>query len=504
VHCGGQVETGSKWFCEAAWAGDYERGDFDRTDIVAGTGGRWRDEGVYFVSSGSTVDRLHSLERGDEVLVSNSLPCLLAAAGASLRPSYPRYSRDLHTVVEGLRAYQRFLATSAGPVRLTYFDNLVWDGRALEEVAKPGGHEDFRDFQRYHEFLLACMGGMVDNAAAPARRFPYAVLGTLSSGYDSATVATIARQFGCREVICFDKARLGKSDSGEPIARILGLEPLVVDSESWRSIPLVEVPFVAGCDIGESVYASAEPHLGRRLFLTGQHGDAVWDIGTTDLSADIRRIARSGLALTEYRLWTGFLHCAVPFWGARQLRDIHGISVSAEMLPWRLSRPTYNRPICRRIVEGAGVPRDMFGTEKKAVGHIISQEFLSPTSSRDYLEWVGRHRWDWLRHGRVPPVRNLRFDRWVNTYTDFLRRVVVSVRVRCRVLPLVGDVVSRGLRRLELSLRPVAAIDARNLRRYVFPWAVERAKAKYLSGGEARPDSSPTPSLELAGHPSVS
>ena len=46
------VETTPEWFCEAAWAGEYQRGDFDRTDIVAGTGGRIRNGTVVFVSAG--------------------------------------------------------------------------------------------------------------------------------------------------------------------------------------------------------------------------------------------------------------------------------------------------------------------------------------------------------------------------------------------------------------------------------------------------------------------
>ena len=49
VHCGPWVELRSNWFCEAAWDGQFDQGDFDRTDIVAGSGGklvayRWNGE----------------------------------------------------------------------------------------------------------------------------------------------------------------------------------------------------------------------------------------------------------------------------------------------------------------------------------------------------------------------------------------------------------------------------------------------------------------------------
>ena len=481
VRCGPQVETGNEWFCEAAWAGDYEEGAFDHTDIVAGTGGRLRDAGAYFVSSGSTVDRLHSFQRNGEVLVSNSLPCLLVAVSASLSPSYPRYSQDMETITEGFQDHKRFLQTSAGPVQFTYFNNLLWDGRVLDTLPKPGGDEDFRDFESYHGFLSSCMEAIIRNAASGVRQYPLNPIATLSTGYDSPTVATIASQFGCDEVISFDKARSGVSDSGEAIARNLGLKQYTVDTETWRSIPYAEVPFIAGCDIGESIYAPAEPHLQRRLLLTGYPGDGMWKIAIKNLDTDLKRGDRSGLALTEYRLWAGFLHCPVPHWGGRQKREIDRIGHSPEMQPWSLTHSSYNRPICRRIVESAGVPRELFGIKKKAAGRIISEEFLTPLSLQDYLEWLKQHRWDWLRQYRLPPVRSMRFDHWLHTYTNFPRRIVGSLRRRFHNFPLVGGIASRVLLRLERWLRPPTPLEVRNLRRYVFPWAVERAKERYCS-----------------------
>src|SRR5690349_24391142 len=85
VRHGGRVEARPDWFCEAVWDGPFEQGDFDLTDVVAGSGGRMRDGRVVFVPTGATTDRLHSIRvpaaaggtRG-RVLVSNSLPCLLA------------------------------------------------------------------------------------------------------------------------------------------------------------------------------------------------------------------------------------------------------------------------------------------------------------------------------------------------------------------------------------------------------------------------------------------
>ena len=64
LHHGPGLETRQTWFCEANWDGQFEKGDFDRTGHVFGSGGRLRDHTCLFVSSASTCDRLHTLEAG--------------------------------------------------------------------------------------------------------------------------------------------------------------------------------------------------------------------------------------------------------------------------------------------------------------------------------------------------------------------------------------------------------------------------------------------------------
>ena len=197
VFHGSRVETADEWFCEAVWAGDYESGGFDQTDIVAGSGARLRDTKVVFVSSGSTVDRLHSLQMGDEVWLSNSLSCLLASLQATLSPSYPKYFDDFGSIIEGLHKYRRDLATSAGPVQLTYFDNLVWDGQSLTVQPKPGGNQISAPLPATATSSSRRLQLLSENLVAKRRRHPYRMLGTLSRGYDSPTVTALARQFGC-------------------------------------------------------------------------------------------------------------------------------------------------------------------------------------------------------------------------------------------------------------------------------------------------------------------
>ena len=68
------VETNPAWCVEAVWVGRFPDGDFDSTDLVVGTGIRVRREGVLFISSGDTLNRLHCHEDGETIYI--SIPCL--------------------------------------------------------------------------------------------------------------------------------------------------------------------------------------------------------------------------------------------------------------------------------------------------------------------------------------------------------------------------------------------------------------------------------------------
>ena len=47
--------------------------------------------------------------------------------GRSTSP-HADYRDDFSSITRGIGHYERYIPTTAGPVRLTYFDNLVWDG----------------------------------------------------------------------------------------------------------------------------------------------------------------------------------------------------------------------------------------------------------------------------------------------------------------------------------------------------------------------------------------
>src|SRR5712691_5589195 len=320
VFHGPDVETTPDWFCEAVWDGEFRRAGFDETDVVFGSGARRHGASVTFVSSGSTVDRLQSHETAGTAWVANSLVCLLVAVGADVDPTYAAYYEDFKSISDGLARYAGSVATSAGPVRLTYFHNLLWDGSALRERPKPGPERDFGDFAAYRGFLEASLAGLARNMSSPDRAVPLRMLGTISSGYDSPAVTVLAQPYGLQEAIAFEPSSSGAPDSGGAIAQALGVRLRRLARDDWRgpdAPPGPELPFLAADAKGEDVYfRGAEAHLARRVLVTGYHG------------------------------------------------DVSALSRSPAMAPWDV-RGTYSRPICRRIVETAGVPRDAFGVRKQ-------------------------------------------------------------------------------------------------------------------------------------------
>ena len=476
VEHGTDVETMPEWFCEAVWDGDYISGDFDQTDIVAGSGGRVRGNRVTFVSSGSTVDRLQSFRDGDTVYVSNSLVALLAVTERSVDPTYPYYARDFSTIKDGLVAAR----TTVAGVTLTYFSNLQWDGRELMVVVKPQPYRRLTSFAEYRTFLVQTLRAVAENLRAPSRRLRYEPLATLSSGYDSPTVTVLAREaFGLDEVLTFSRDRGGGDDSGERIADVVGVKVRTLDRDDWRHRADTIIPFLAANGRAEDVnFAAAERLLPGRVLFTGYYGGKVWDPHTGELSPDIVRGDTSGLSLTEFRLWTRFLHCPVPFFGTRQIRDIHAINTSPEMAPWDVGGD-YTRPICRRIVEEAGVPRHLFGTAKRATSVVIwypdysvDDPLLPDGALPQYRRWLAARTVVWLRRGRVPPLLITGVARFVvhGDREALVHRLFVWLLRRLRGT---GDdwetVFGRLFRQIERG----------TLFSHLFPWAIEVALRRY-------------------------
>lgn len=389
VEAGSGVHADVEWFGELVWDGALAAADFDRTELVFGSGARVRDDMVIFVSAGQTCDRLHSVETADGVVVSNSLACLLARLNATLSPAYD-YPAALRTVGAGIHAYQESIPSSAGPIRLTYFQNLVWDGSTLERREKPAPQRDFSSFDAYRGFLALVTRRIVENAGDAARGQTFRAVSTCSAGYDSSAVTTLVGEAGGRSVVGLLETRDGFDDSGAGVAAALGLEFHGFPSLDWIQAEDVEARFLSvGLAGGSSVpLLAAEPVLADCVLFTGYHGDKMWDLRTEGLTAEHSRVDLGGCDLMEFRLSAGFIQVMLPMFGSHQIVDVHDISRSDEMRPWKLGS-SYDRPICRRIVEEAGVPRDAFARQKGAMQQWV---VFTPAAKAEFHEWSAARR----------------------------------------------------------------------------------------------------------------
>ena len=475
VYHGEKVEIQENWFCEATWDEDFEKGNFDKTDIVVGSGARVRNNKLIFVSSCSNLDRLNFLTKTDSTIISNSLIALLAWSGGEPELSYLNYTQDFanfrYTIFGN---HTLSFPSTAGLIRMTYVSNLLWDGSQLVEHEKPLKMRNFNAFNNYKDFLKKTIHRININATNKSRNHPYKLLCSLSKGYDSPTIGTLAKDINNIESFTFSQDREGNDDSGESIAATLEMPCHIYDRNTWLNTSLPEVPFIAcSGSVGDLAFKSAEALLQSSVLLSGPTGDTVWSKNAPKPSSSTGIGGGSMLGLTEHRLWIGFINCPVPAWGINQLEDIAQISNSNEMKPWDIEGH-YSRPICRRIVETSGVSRTMFGMSKFGLSNtpLTRRTYLHPSSREDLFLWLDEQRKKSQTNGiNLPHPQVARILDLIHSPLAQLSRVLKQITSR------------RPFKRL----KSLALYIDKSLWRpyyhhnYLVHWAINRAKKQYTN-----------------------
>ncbi len=474
VERGPGVEARPQWFGDAVWNGPVQEGRLDQADVVFGSGARVDDDGITFVSSSATVDRLQWFEDGNGAWVSNTLAGLIHRLGARLDPLCDRYPAWFESVIHGLDRHQRSLPTSLGPIQLAYFHNLRWQDGRLRPMQKPRIERSIADFAGYHGFLAQTIQQLAENAGNPGRCFPLRLLGTVSRGFDSPAAVALAQPAGLDEAFTVNRARDGEDDSGVELGERLGLKVHAVARDAWRDRTNVEPPFLASDAKGEDVYfASASEHLTGRLVLTG-FAAGPWKRGSAP-NLDLRRADQSGLSLTEYRLHAGFVHVPVPTIGAQYGEAIHRMMHTPEMDRW-VSGRAYDKPFCRRVLIEAGVPEAMFGQTNRAASVLFfdRRSFLSEQSRHDYEHHLGAAR-------RERPARA-----WLKRLRDAAERGVSAVVGAGQAGAAGAYRLTRwpGFDRAAKSWRLRVRAGYETRYRYLFPWAVEKLRTCYAASDE--------------------
>lgn len=373
VYHGRNVETQKEFFVEGAWEGNFAEGRFDQANFFNGSGGRMKQKKILFVTSNHTLDRLHSVRLKDKLVVSNSMPFALHLSEAKLDIGYIDYEKDLNSILKGLSRYTTWIPLEEDKkLYLYYYCNLVVDKDLSINKEKKTAMVPFKDYTHYRTLLSQTLKQFVQNAKDPLRRVPYGIVTTISNGYDSSASAVIAKEAGCDKAITFDRPANYKKDCGLEIAKQLGYSSIIVkDASTYLSNEqMKETEFVSTGELGSGiVYTSFEKEMSDNIVIFGENGDEFWGKDRSDANADFcfEDNVMSGISLIENRLRVGYIFTPVPTFGGTQWESLYKISNSLEMQAYSIGG-TYDRPIPRRVVETAGIPREAFGKKKIGAG----------------------------------------------------------------------------------------------------------------------------------------
>jgi hypothetical protein len=378
VYIGPWVEAKKDCFFEGAWDGIFQEYRFDRSTALCGSGGLLQKEGILFSTPSHLNDCLKSIHLGEELLVSNSFIFLQVLANDSPDMSYPFYIHDivkLHQTAFSKKPLQ--IRTKKGNHIDFHFscNFLVKSDLSIFRQEK-NIPESPRDYEEYFRLLDGTLKSVIQNAVNPKRKHLYEPLATISKGYDSTATSVLAQQAGCQEAVTFakiDSQDTAPDDSGKIIGERLGLKVTEYDLQGFKSLPgFPEAEFTAcsaGLEVGMSVM---EKQLARKLLVTGRPGDSLWSKWRIKLlfSRDVpTNQYATASSLNEFRLRVGFLRCPILFVTSRDRLSTYQITLSREMKSWSIGGP-YDRPIARRIVESAGIPRTWFGQKKMAYSYV--------------------------------------------------------------------------------------------------------------------------------------
>jgi hypothetical protein len=352
------------------------------------------DEIVAF-TPGHIFDRLFLIRQKERLLLSNSLPFVLKAAGTRLHP------RDLfyHWRFGVIQAHRQTAPLERGTVEFFHNVNIAisQDHQVRCEPKPPS--PDFDSFADYKEKVHALLEEVSE--AVRGQDIGYEPVSTISSGYDSAAAAVLAKSIGAKRTLTISDSRYGEAgdDSGEAIALRLGLSASIRTRDDYHRAGLEAERLFYLYGLPEDIiFHSFRDELSRTLLFTGHKGDTMWardgrPVGSWSLDP-------GGATMQCFRLRTDFVHFPPAFFGWARHSKVIELSRSEEMEPWSVGG-SYDRPIPRRIVEEAGVPRDWFGAKKRAVSAMYGLDSKSYVSEGDlgvspeFNELLHRHRQRW-------------------------------------------------------------------------------------------------------------
>jgi hypothetical protein len=372
VFHGSGVETRDQFFAEAVWNDRFDAEGMGRATLFFGTACMIRGKEAVFMTSSDQTAPLYSLQRKEEIILSNSIIHLMTLAGTAPLKAYPFYTYDL---VRNSRAgigqpAGTLFHSGSGVLKVHFNTRISVNGRLKMGFSPYLTVPEPVNYTSLLSIYKAEIGRLFENGADEARGFKYSQTVLCSSGYDSLANAVVCAGLGSRRFISVVDSRLASpgADSGKVPLGFLGLEVHEVDR-------LVHISNSNSCDaefgltsIHNYPFLSAfEDQLGHSLLVNGSLGDVIWSVRHHRMSGndwkDWGLFLLPCLSSSEHRLRVGYIDVSPQSMFVRHAQAVFRIASSDEMDFFRID-PGYDRPIPRRIIEEAGIPRGSFATRK--------------------------------------------------------------------------------------------------------------------------------------------
>lgn len=380
VYCGSQVERRNEWFVSGVWDGEFEKADFSSAEFFCATGVKIENEAIVVYSPTHERQRICYFEKSDSITFSNSIPLLLSVTGESIDKNCDQYEKILCSILWGTKEYTKDITISKGRcLKQIFCADTVLDSKLNVCVNPKPLHREFVDFKDYYDSITFVCEKIAENGLDRNRKFKYEMAATASSGYDSSACAAILRKAGCNTLMTF-KGGFYDEDSAVTIAKQLGYSNIIergyhdyIEKKNCKDAEY----FVNG-DVGVYLQFSAfEDDFAGHIVSIGTSGSYIWD-KEGDVNPESKRSGydfyTANLSFSENALIKGYVILPLPLYASTAVQSIQKVSNLPEMEPWTL-HTEYDRPICRRILETAGVDGKLFGHKKYGAGFAMSKNF---------------------------------------------------------------------------------------------------------------------------------
>lgn len=470
---GSMVETNDRFFVDGAWNGNYIDGGFSSANWFCGTGAEIINDSVVFSTPSHVTAGLYSYHNKGGIYVSNSLQFLLVMSGLKFDPQYKEYEIDLSSILKGIYQYKEDiralkLSGEADFVKSYFYRNIIIDNGNTISVQVKNGVKPFKSYDDYYNRLISDTCILTRNAQDDHRKHKYGIVTTISKGYDSPACAVVAKAAGYNTALTFSATGKHKNDSGVEIAKRLGYTNIIEkDAMDFRSnTDLVEADYLCTGELGSSISSGTfDKYYRKNMVYTGDRGDPIWSVQSSNRNSDFKFVDFcSHLGNSERRLWVGYLSVPMPLYGASAWPSIYDISNSKEMAAWQLGN-NYDRPIPRRMIEDAGVPREWFGFKKQGAGFQLHNETtagirqkLSPNSSDSFEKYVAAHK-------KFYPMEVISYY-WTMKWI-YVRQFLLKIGVK-KITKIIA-----------FDKEWISSIVNPTIVRYLIPWASDVMRKKY-------------------------